>query len=82
MKQILLAVLAISSLLHTNTALAVNSSPGLFFEYAKRGNLDAIRELADDGADLSITNDKGQNALHLAAWNNHYFLVEFCSRKA
>lgn len=38
-------------------------------EAVQIGHVKTVKKIIENGADLNITNEKGNTALHIAAWN-------------
>ena len=51
------------------------------FEAARRGNLEELKKLIKDGADLNAKDDWGRTAMMWAAWSGHTDCVELLKNK-
>jgi ankyrin repeat protein len=54
---------------------------GALFRAASKGELDLVKELAADGANIAITSKNGYTPLHRAAQNGHADIVKFLISK-
>ena len=54
----------------------VQESPVTLFQAVEDGNLERIKVLIAQGADVMVRNEKGATPLHRAAWNNHFAVVK------